>query len=69
MEFSGIDKKGNRCMGLRPYGCLSTMIEISKDDFFFHEIPKNWSLEDATTVPLAYYTVRRDNYFLTSDKG
>lgn len=44
-------------MGLLSHGCLSTFIELNCEDILVNEVPNNWSLEDAVTVPLAYYVV------------
>ncbi len=57
MEFSGRASDGKRYMGLRNYGCLSTYVKLDPTDVFVNEVPNNWSLEDAVTIPLAYYTV------------
>lgn len=57
IEFSGRSHCGKRLMGLRSYGCLSSHIELGANNVFCNDVPKNWSLEDAVTVPLAYYTV------------
>lgn len=62
MEFSGRGKNGERLMGLRSFGCLSTLIKRNEDDLFINEVPKNWSLEEAATIPLAYYTVNTSAY-------
>lgn len=56
-EFSGRSNTGKRYMGLLSHGCLSTFIELNSHDIFVNEVPNNWSLEDAVTVPLAYYVV------------
>lgn len=55
LEYSGIDAKGRQIMGLSSNGTLSNFITI--DSIFTWEVPKNWSLKDAATVPLAYTVV------------
>lgn len=54
-EFSGIDKEGQRKMGFGLFGGLATYCD--PDEFSIWDVPDNWSLEDAATVPLVYYTV------------
>lgn len=52
LEYSGIDPKGTRVMGISASGTLSNF--TSPDVDYTWTIPENWSLEDAATVPLAY---------------
>jgi len=54
MEFSGRDASGNRVMGLLPAKGLASMIEVSRD--FLWNVPHDWSLEQAATIPIAYST-------------
>lgn len=54
-EFSGITKQGRRVMGLGPTGALATHYKI--EDTILWDVPEGWSLADAATVPLVYYTV------------
>ena len=54
VEFAGIDKNGTRVMGMVDYGALSTVIYADK--YLLWEVPANWTLEDAATVPVAYVT-------------
>ncbi|XP_018572598.1 fatty acid synthase-like [Anoplophora glabripennis] len=54
-EFSGRDKKGNRIMGMIPYGALSSL--ILDDLYMMFPIPDSWSFEEAATVPVVYGTV------------
>ncbi|XP_051174620.1 fatty acid synthase-like [Leptopilina boulardi] len=51
-EYSAINSKGNRVMGIAANGTFSNY--ITADTNYTWKIPDNWSLEDATTVPLAY---------------
>lgn len=43
-------------MGIYPAGAISTVLLTSK--LFLWEIPNDWSLEDAATVPVVYLTVK-----------
>ncbi|XP_051172618.1 fatty acid synthase-like [Leptopilina boulardi] len=51
-EYSGIDLRGNRVMGITQSGAFSKFTSSVAD--YTWKIPSNWSLEDAATVPLAY---------------
>lgn len=51
-EYSGINSKGTRVMGIATNNILSNYI-IPDSDFTWN-IPDKWSLEDAATVPVAY---------------
>ncbi|XP_051173749.1 fatty acid synthase-like [Leptopilina boulardi] len=51
-QYSGIDNKNTRIMGISTKSSLSNFT-ISDDDFKW-KIPENWSLEDGATVPLPY---------------
>ena len=52
LEYSGVDAKGNRLMGISASGTLSN--STLPDSDYTWSVPDNWSLEDASTVPLAY---------------
>ncbi|KAI5631688.1 acyl transferase domain-containing protein [Phthorimaea operculella] len=52
MDFSGIDSKGNRVMGLVKCGALSSTVEADLD--LLWPVPEHWTLEEAATVPLPY---------------
>jgi fatty acid synthase len=52
LEFSGVDSKGNRVMGVTNGNSMSNFVKMDKDLTWM--IPNSWSFEDATTVPLAY---------------
>ncbi|XP_053145655.1 fatty acid synthase [Hemicordylus capensis] len=54
MEFSGCDLKGNRVMGLLPAKGLATVVDSDKR--FLWEVPQNWTLEEAASVPVVYAT-------------
>ena len=51
-EFSGLNSKGTRLMGISEKGALSS--SIIADPIYTWLIPESWSLEDAATVPLSY---------------
>ncbi|KAM6245512.1 fatty acid synthase [Porphyrio hochstetteri] len=54
MEFSGRDTSGRRVMGLLPAKGLATIVDCDK--MFLWEVPKNWTLEEAASVPVVYAT-------------
>ncbi|TRZ14389.1 hypothetical protein HGM15179_012680 [Zosterops borbonicus] len=54
MEFSGRDAAGRRVMGLLPAKGLATVVDCEKR--FLWEVPKNWTLEEAASVPVVYAT-------------
>ncbi|KAB0396042.1 hypothetical protein E2I00_012922, partial [Balaenoptera physalus] len=54
MEFSGRDARGKRVMGLVPAEGLATSILVSQD--FLWDVPSNWTLEEAASVPVVYTT-------------
>lgn len=53
-EFSGICN-GRRIMGLVENRGLSLQREI--DSYFTWDVPPEWSLQDAATIPVAYAIV------------
>lgn len=55
MEFSGRTRDGRRVMGLVSSGALATSVKT--DPMLLFDIPNNWSLADAATVPCVYGTV------------
>jgi len=55
LEFSGRDENGNRIMGMIPSKGLATTLVMDDIDFLW-PIPQNWSMEEASTVPVAYGT-------------
>ncbi|XP_071429466.1 fatty acid synthase [Pithys albifrons albifrons] len=54
LEFSGRDLTGRRVMGLMEGKGLATMVDIEKK--FICEVPENWTLEEAASVPVVYAT-------------
>ncbi|XP_063632471.1 fatty acid synthase-like [Cydia splendana] len=54
LEFSGLSSTGNRVMGMVPAKGLATT--VLTDESFTWEVPAQWSLEEAATVPVAYAT-------------
>ncbi|KAL8163353.1 UNVERIFIED_CONTAM: hypothetical protein K2H54_018774 [Gekko kuhli] len=54
MEFSGLDPKGKRVMGLLPAKGLATVVD--SDRRFLWDVPQNWTLEEAASVPVVYAT-------------
>ncbi|XP_070493817.1 fatty acid synthase-like [Chironomus tepperi] len=54
-EYSGIDRKNKRVMGMVAAGSLASY--IPKDPLLSWEVPDNWTLEEAATVPCVYGTV------------
>lgn len=55
MEFSGRDSKGKRVMGMVAARSLATT--VLADPGFLWEVPANWTLEQASSVPVVYGTV------------
>src|SRR5699024_2951109 len=51
LEFAGRDQKGQRVMGMVPAKGLATTVLID-DPAFLWPIPDNWTMEDASTVPV-----------------
>uniref|UniRef100_A0A1I8NSS5 Fatty acid synthase n=1 Tax=Stomoxys calcitrans TaxID=35570 RepID=A0A1I8NSS5_STOCA len=54
LEFAGRDSKGRRIMAMVPAKSLATTCVASKNMMW--EIPPNWSMEEASTVPCVYAT-------------
>ena len=54
MEFSGRDESGNRVMGLLAAKGLASVVDAHRD--FLWNVPHDWTLEQAATVPVAYAT-------------
>jgi fatty acid synthase len=52
MEFSGRDSNGKRVIGWVPGGALATSVLVHKD--LKWQIPDDWTLEEACTVPRTY---------------
>lgn len=55
LEFAGRDSKGRRIMAMVPAKSMATTCIASKNMMW--EIPANWSMEEASTVPCVYATV------------
>lgn len=53
-EYSGINRYGDRKMGLKLTGALATQIMPTQ---FIWNIPEKWSFEEAATVPASYLIV------------
>ncbi|XP_075559836.1 fatty acid synthase-like [Dermacentor variabilis] len=54
LEFSGRDPKGRRVMGA--VAAQGMAMAVAADPGFLWEVPESWSLEEASTVPVAYST-------------
>ncbi|XP_041987370.1 fatty acid synthase-like [Aricia agestis] len=54
LEYSGVMLDGKRVMGIIPGRGLATTLRVNTD--FFWEVPNDWTLEEAATVPVAYGT-------------
>uniref|UniRef100_A0A0K8V335 Fatty acid synthase n=1 Tax=Bactrocera latifrons TaxID=174628 RepID=A0A0K8V335_BACLA len=55
LEFSGRDSSGRRIMAMVPAKSLATTCLASKNMMW--EVPPNWTMEEASTVPCVYSTV------------
>ncbi|XP_025018649.1 fatty acid synthase, partial [Tetranychus urticae] len=55
MEYSGIDANGDRVMGICVGGSIGTSIMIDSR-FYRMKIPDNWTLAEAATIPVVYFT-------------
>jgi fatty acid synthase len=54
-EFSGRNQKGLRVMGIASHQAIASMVLTGSAMVW--DVPDNWTLEDAATVPVAYTTV------------
>lgn len=54
-EFSGRTINGRRVMGMSNSRCLSNT--VIGDSYLLWDIPDNWTLEQAASVPVVYGTV------------
>uniref|UniRef100_A0A913I721 Fatty acid synthase n=1 Tax=Strongyloides stercoralis TaxID=6248 RepID=A0A913I721_STRER len=54
MEFAGRLKNGKRIMGILPAQALATSVIV--DTEYSWEVPDNWTLAEAATVPVVYAT-------------
>ncbi|XP_054155200.1 fatty acid synthase-like [Oppia nitens] len=55
LEFAGRDHNGNRVMGMVAAKGLATTV-VCDDPEFLWKIPDNWTMEEASTVPVVYST-------------
>lgn len=55
LEFSGRDSKGRRIMAMVQAKSLATTCVVQKNMMW--EVPDNWKLEEASTIPCVYSTV------------
>lgn len=55
LEFAGRDQQGARVMGMVPSKGLATSVLIQDQDFVW-PIPDEWTMEQASTVPVVYST-------------
>ncbi|XP_067015128.2 fatty acid synthase isoform X2 [Anabrus simplex] len=54
IEFSGRTSDGRRVMGIVPGGAISNLVDA--DTNLLWDVPSDWTLEEAATVPVAYAT-------------
>lgn len=54
MEYAGRLSNGTRVMGILPAQALATSVVINKE--YYWEVPRDWSLAEAATVPVVYTT-------------
>ncbi|KAL7049985.1 hypothetical protein ACKWTF_003930 [Chironomus riparius] len=54
IEFAGT-KEGRRVMGMKSAGAMATHVDA--DEILLWDVPDNWSLEEAVTIPCVYGTV------------
>lgn len=68
LEYAGVNKSGDRVMGLVISGSLATHVDPLED--LWWKVPDHWSLREAVTCPVVYMTVYAA-YFLhnTIQKG
>lgn len=55
LEYSGVDKKGLRVMGMSAFGSMATHIEAM--DHLTWIVPNTLTLRQAATIPVVYVTV------------
>lgn len=69
LDFSGCLKNGKRVMGFGIGGSLATFTSITKDTIIW-DVPNHWSMEEAATMPLVYFTVYYSFFHMTNiEKG
>lgn len=54
-EFAGVNKKGERVMGTIISGAMAT--HVIPADYLVWNVPDNWTLREAATIPVVYMTV------------
>lgn len=58
-EFAGRYKEsGKRIMGMISRGALTSVIGENSAGYIAWDVPDNWSLAEAATIPVVYGTVR-----------
>lgn len=55
MEYSGVDRKGQRVMGMSAFGSMATQIESVEHLTWI--VPNTMTLRQAATIPVVYVTV------------
>lgn len=55
LEYSGVDKKGHRVMGMSAFGAMATQIESIEHLTWI--VPNTLTLRQAATIPVVYVTV------------
>uniref|UniRef100_A0A6P7F9W8 oleoyl-[acyl-carrier-protein] hydrolase n=1 Tax=Diabrotica virgifera virgifera TaxID=50390 RepID=A0A6P7F9W8_DIAVI len=64
LEFSGISASGKRIMGFVNGDALA--LQVQYDPYFTWEIPNDWSLREACTIPCVYATVSKLHTYIIS---
>ena len=55
LEFSGLNRRGEKVMGMVASGSMATIIEPYEP--LTWKVPNKWSLQEAATIPVVYVTV------------
>lgn len=55
LEYSGVNRKGDRVMGMVAVGAMATQVEPV--EYLTWKVPKDLSLRDAATIPAVYITI------------
>lgn len=56
VEFAGVAEDGNKVFGFAQGQALATNVFANMDSVW--KVPSNWTLEDSSTIPVVYSTVR-----------
>ena len=57
MEFSGRHRiNGTRVMGMLPVNGIASCVSVDKRDLFIYPVIDSWTLEEAATIPVVYFT-------------